>query len=57
MVMMDLLYGIKHIILAVNEFDGIRMTIVGSDGYIYASGFVRGDEARTIFIVYVARQL
>ena len=38
-----------------NEFDGIRMTIVGSDGYIYASGFVRGDEAGTIFIVYAGQ--
>lgn len=35
-----------------NEFDGIRMTIIGTDGYIYASGFVGADEAETIFIVY-----
>lgn len=34
------------------EFDGIRMTIIGDDGYIYAAGFIKGDEANTIFIVY-----
>ena len=34
------------------EFDGIRTGIVGSDGYIYASGFIGGDEGGTIFIVY-----
>ena len=38
-----------------NEFDGIRMTIIGSDGYIYASGFIGGDEAGTIFIVYAGQ--
>ena len=34
------------------QFDGIRMTTFESDGYIYASGFIGGDEAGTIFIVY-----
>jgi len=34
------------------QFDGIRMTIIGSDNYIYASGFIGGDESGTIFIVY-----
>ena len=33
-------------------FDGIRSTIVGSDGYIYGAGFIGGDESDTIFIVY-----
>ena len=28
------------------------MTVIGTDGYIYASGFVGADEAETIFIVY-----
>ena len=37
------------------EFDGIRMTISASDGYIYAAGFVNGDEAGTIFVeLYMA---
>ena len=40
-----------------NEFDGIRMTIIGSDGYIYASGFIGGDEAGTIFIVYAGQSV
>ena len=40
---------------SLNEFDGIRMTIIGSDGYIYASGFIGGDEAGTIFIVYAGQ--
>ena len=40
-----------------NEFDGIRMTMIGSDGYIYASGFVGGDEAGTIFIVYAGQSV
>ena len=34
------------------EYDGIRMTLIGSDNYIYASGFIGGDESGTIFIVY-----
>ena len=33
-------------------YDGVRMTIVGDDGYIYGSGFVQGDEPNTIFVVY-----
>ncbi len=37
------------------EFDGIRMTMIGSDNYIYASGFVGGDEPGTIFIVYAGQ--
>ena len=37
------------------EFDGIRMTMVGSDNYIYASGFIGGDEPGTIFIVYAGQ--
>ena len=40
-----------------NEFDGIRMTIIGSDGYIYAAGFIGGDEAGTIFIVYAGQSV
>jgi len=34
------------------QYDGIRMTIVGADGYIYAAGFIGGDEPGTIFMVY-----
>jgi len=37
------------------QYDGIRMTIIGSDNYIYASGFVNGDESGTIFIVYAGQ--
>ena len=40
-----------------NEFDGVRMTIIGSDGYIYAAGFIGGDEAGTIFIVYAGQEV
>ena len=28
------------------------IVMVGSDGFIYASGFVQGDESDTIFVVY-----
>ena len=28
------------------------MTCIGSDGFIYGSGFVNGDESDTIFVVY-----
>ena len=35
-----------------NEYDGVRMTCIGSDGFIYGSGFVNGDESDTIFVVY-----
>ncbi len=34
------------------EYDAVRMTIVGSDGYIYGSGFIRGEEQQTIFMDY-----
>ncbi len=34
------------------SYDGIRMAMEGSDGYLYGSGFVGGDEAGTIFVVY-----
>jgi len=34
------------------QYDGIRMTIVGSDGYIYGAGFIGGDEPGTIFMIY-----
>ena len=34
------------------EFDGIKKTIIGSDGYIYGAGFVGADEKGTVFIVY-----
>jgi hypothetical protein len=34
------------------EYDAVRMTIVGSDGYIYGSGFIRGEEEHTIFMDY-----
>tara|TARA_B100001057_G_C22869919_1_gene958259 strand:- start:2846 stop:4213 length:1368 start_codon:yes stop_codon:yes gene_type:complete len=40
-----------------NEFDGIRMTMIGSDDYLYASGFIGGDEAGTIFIVYAGQEV
>lgn len=33
-------------------FDGLRMAIQSTDGYLYAGGFVGGDEAGTIFVVY-----
>ena len=39
-----------------NEFDGIRMIIIGSDGYIYASGLLRRTGG-TIFIVYAGQSL
>ena len=34
------------------QFDAVRMTIVGSDGYIYGAGFIEGDEPGSIFIIY-----
>jgi len=34
------------------KFDAVRMTIVGSDGYLYGAGFIEGDEPGTIFVVY-----
>lgn len=34
------------------EYDGVRMTCIGSDGFIYGAGFVNGDESDTIFVVY-----
>jgi hypothetical protein len=34
------------------QYDAIRMTIIGSDGYIYGAGFIGGDEPGTIFMVY-----
>ena len=34
------------------SYDGIRMAMEGSDGYLYGAGFVGGDEAGTIFVVY-----
>ena len=37
------------------QYDGIRMTIVGSDGYIYGAGFIGGDEPGTIFMVYAGK--
>lgn len=40
-----------------NSFDGIRMTIIGSDGFIYGAGFVGGDEAGTIFVVYAGQAM
>ncbi len=40
-----------------NSADGVRMTVIGSDGYIYGSGFVGGDEAGTIFIVYAGQAM
>ena len=39
------------------EFDGIRMTMIGSDNYIYASGFIGGDDPGTIFIVYAGEEV
>jgi hypothetical protein len=35
-----------------HEYDGIRMTIVGSDGYIYGAGLIGGAEQGTIFMAY-----
>ena len=34
------------------SYDGIRMAMEGSDGYLYGAGFIGGDEAGTIFVVY-----
>jgi len=34
------------------QYDAIRMTIVGSDGYIYGAGLIRGEERGTIFMDY-----
>lgn len=34
------------------QYDGLRTVMVGSDGFLYASGFVQGDESDTIFVVY-----
>ena len=34
------------------QYDAIRMTIVGSDGYIYGAGFIGGDEPGTIFMLF-----
>jgi len=34
------------------QYDAVRMTIVGSDGYIYGAGFIRGEEHQTIFMDY-----
>ena len=39
------------------QFDGIRMTIIGSDGFIYGAGFIGGDEPGTIFIVYAGQAM
>ena len=36
----------------VGSYDGIRMAVEGADGYLYGAGFVGGDEAGTIFVVY-----
>ena len=33
-------------------YDGVRMTIIGSDGFIYGAGFIGADEPGTIFVVY-----
>ena len=35
-----------------DQYDAVRMTIVGSDNYIYGSGFVQGGDKETIFMVY-----
>jgi hypothetical protein len=34
------------------QYDAIRMTIVGSDGYIYGAGLIGGDEEGSIFMAY-----
>ena len=34
------------------QYDAIRMTIVGSDGYIYGAGLIGGDEQGSIFMAY-----
>ena len=34
------------------QYDAVRMTIVGSDGYIYGAGLIRGEEQGTIFMDY-----
>ncbi len=34
------------------SYDGLRMAVEGSDGFLYGAGFVGGDEAGTIFVVY-----
>jgi len=37
--------------------DGIRMITVGTDGYLYAAGFIGADEANTIFVVHGGKAL
>lgn len=39
------------------QFDGIRTAMIGADGYIYASGFISGDESNTIFVVFAGQEL
>ena len=34
------------------QYDAIRMTIIGSDGYIYGAGLIGGAEQGTIFMTY-----
>jgi len=34
------------------SYDGLRMAVEGTDGFLYGAGFVGGDEAGTIFVVY-----
>lgn len=34
------------------QYDAIRMTLVGSDGYIYGAGLIGGDEKASIFMSY-----
>ncbi len=39
------------------EFDAVRMTTIGDDGFIYGAGFVGGDEPATVFIVYAGQAM
>ena len=34
------------------QYDAIRMTIVGTDGYIYGAGLIGGEERGSIFMAY-----
>lgn len=34
------------------EFDAVRMTIVGSDGFIYGAGFIGANDGVTIFVIH-----
>lgn len=37
------------------QFDSVRNVTVGSDGFIYGSGFIQGDERDSFFVVYAGQ--